>query len=216
MLLRHCCLTQWSHLIISDIDRVLHLLIHIRQTRVLVKGIACVARFSGIHQVRHIVTLLRRLAAQRDMRLVAVLPGECVAALAPILVERVVLDVGLEVRLDGVGLGAMWAFQVLGSVLTVEVFLDAGDVTECAGAVAVDAGWDGADVGLAAHWGAAGLLEFIVDVMSAHVELQILVALEALAAHCANVPTGGQQILRPQRHHLCTRIWPNEPSTSGF
>ncbi|XP_042429081.1 uncharacterized protein LOC122016011 [Zingiber officinale] len=206
MLLRHCCLTQWSHLIISDIDRVLHLLVHIWQARVLIKGIACVARFSGIHQVWHIVTLLRRLAAQRDMRLVAVLPGECVAALAPILVERVVLDVGLEVRLDCVGLGAMWAFQVLGSVLTVEVFLDAGDVTECAGAVAVDAGRDGADVGLAAHWGAAGLLELVVDVMSAHVELQILVALEALAAHCANVPTGGQQILRPQRHHLCTRI----------
>ncbi|KAG6533598.1 hypothetical protein ZIOFF_007473 [Zingiber officinale] len=54
--------------------------------------------------------------------------------------------------------------------------------------------------------GAAGLLELIVDVMSAHVELQILVALEALAAHCANVPTGGQRILRPQRHHLFTRI----------
>lgn len=141
------------------------------------------------------------------MCLVAVLPGECFSALALEVAEGVVLEVGFQVGLDGVGLGASWAFQVLRSVLAVEVLFDAGDVTERTGAVAVDTGGNGADVELTAGRRATRLLELVVDVVGAHVELQILVALEALVAHRANVPTGGQQVLCLQRHHLSARIW---------
>ncbi|XP_074579002.1 uncharacterized protein LOC141835445 [Curcuma longa] len=148
------------------------------------------------------------------MRLVAVLPGECFSALALEVAEGVVLEVGLQVGLDGVGLGALWASQVLRSMLAVEVLLDAGDVTERTGTVAVDTGGDRADVELAARRRATRLLELVVNVVGAHVELQILVALEALVAHCANVPTGGQQILCLQRHHLSTGIWTSEHGVS--
>ena len=120
--------------------------------------------------------------------------------------QDVVLQVGLEIRLHGIGLGALRAYQILGPVLPVEVLLDPGDVAEGAGPVVVDAGGHGADVGLASRRRAAALLELPVDVVGAHVQLQVLIPLESLPAHLADVSARRQQILRLQRHHLCIGI----------
>lgn len=126
------------------------------------------------------------------MNLVAVLGSKCPATVALMAGKGVGLDVGLEIGFNGVVLGAVGAIQVLGTVLAVKVFLDAGDVAESTGAIVVDTGGDGADVGLAACWHAAGLPEFPVHVVGSHVEQQILITLESLTTHVADKLADGQ------------------------
>lgn len=123
-------------------------------------------------------------------------PRKQSAAIAAIFSGAASFHVSFAIGLDGVFLGAAVAFILLLAVFPAEVLLNSGEIAKGSRRVVVDAGGLRADIHALPHFLTGPLPELPRKVVAAAVELQILVALEPLAADLAHESVRCQQRFR--------------------
>lgn len=92
-------------------------------------------------------------------------------------------------------------------MLSAEVFLDAGEITQCPRGIIVDARFLWTNVNSLPDLLGRPLAQLPWQIMPAPVELQILVALEALVADFAHESVGRHESLGRQGYHFGFRVW---------
>lgn len=113
----------------------------------------------------------------------------------------------LPVGLNRVSLGALIALPFLLSMLSAEVFLDSGEIAQRPRGIVVDARFLGTNINSLPDLLGRPLAQLPREVVSAPVELQVLVALEALVADFAHESVGRHESLGREGYHFGFGIW---------
>lgn len=134
-------------------------------------------------------------------------PGKYGATVAFVFTGTAGFLVGFPIRLDSVSLRALVAFPFLLAMFAAVVFLDAGEVTQCASWGMVHTRWLRAHVHpLLAHLAARPLPQLPRQIVTPPVQLQVLVSLKPFVANLAHKSICCHQRRWRQSYHFSIRI----------
>lgn len=136
------------------------------------------------------------------------LPREEGSTVTSVLFRTTHLGVSLPIWPNRIALRTLVALPLLLAVLSEEVFLDAGEITQCSWRVMVHACWLRANVHLLPNrFLLCFLLQLPRQVVPSPVELEVLVPLKPFVADLAYESVSHHERSRRQGYHFCIWVW---------